>query len=162
MVTDDQAACVRRATVDDAVAIAQLNAYVQRLHIKAAPEQFAPVDLVASRKFFTDELMDGCAVVWVAEVGGRPVGYLYAVEIHRPANPFTAEQHTLYIHHLAVDPTARRRGVGSALFQAAEQHARTQQLNGLRLDSWLFNETAHAFFRSQGFQPFLARFARDL
>ena len=83
-------------------------------------------------------------IVWIAELGGRPVGYLYAVEAHRGVNPFTTEQHTLYIHHLAVDPAVRRRGVGSAMVAAAETYARAHGLSGLRLDSWLFNTGAHA------------------
>lgn len=162
MTTDDHDVRLRRGTVDDAAAVAALNAHVQRLHRQAAPEQFAPVDEVATRSFFTERLVDDDDLIWVAELGGQTVGYLYAVEVHREANPFTTEQHTLYVHHLAVDPAVRRRGVGSALFAAAEDHARTRRLSGLRLDSWLFNEAAHAFFRRRGFAPFLVRFARDL
>ncbi|WP_432511046.1 GNAT family N-acetyltransferase [Kineococcus sp. SYSU DK001] len=159
---DDHGVRLRRGTTEDAAAVTTLNAHVQRLHLQVAPGQFAPIDEVAPHDFFAERLASGDDLFWIAEMDSRTVGYLYAVEVHREANPFTTEQHTLYIHHLAVDPTLRRRGVGSALFAAAEEYATTHHLSGLRLDSWLFNEAAHAFFRRQGFEPFLARFARDL
>ncbi len=153
---------LRRATADDAETIAALNEHAQRLHVEAAPDQFRVVDSAAARAFFDTHLTDEGSIFWIAELGRQPVGYLFAVEAHRAANPFTTEQHTLYIHHLAVDPAVRRRGVGSAMFAAAETYAQTHNLSGLRLDSWLFNQAAHTFFRRLGFEPFITRFARDL
>ncbi len=160
-IADDEVR-LRRASEDHAGTVAALNEHVQRLHVEAAPDQFLPTDRAAAQDFFATQLADEGSIVWIAELSGQPVGYLYAVEMHRAANPFTTEQHTLYIHHLAVDPAARRRGVGSAMFAAAEFYATTRELSGLRLDSWLFNHEAHSFFRSLGFEPFLTRFARDL
>jgi ribosomal protein S18 acetylase RimI-like enzyme len=158
----EDGAHLRRATTDDAGTIAALNEHVQRLHVEAVPDQFVTVDRAAAETFFSTQLADEGNLVWIAELGGHPVGYLYAVEVHRGVNPFATEQHILYIHHLAVDPAVRRRGVGSAMVTAAETYARAHGLSGLRLDSWLFNEEAHAFFRGLGFEPFVTRFARDL
>lgn len=162
MTIDDHVVRLRRGTAEDATAVAALNTHVQRLHLQAAPDQFAPLDEKAAQAFFAERLTSEDDLIWIAQVDGKTMGYLYAVEAHREANPFTTEQHTLYIHHLAVDPAIRRQGVGSALFAAAEAYAATHRLSGLRLDSWLFKEAAHAFFRRQGFEPFLVRFARDL
>ncbi|WP_421735170.1 GNAT family N-acetyltransferase [Cellulomonas sp.] len=162
MTSTEDGAHLRRATTDDAGIIAALNEHVQRLHVEAVPAQFVTVDRAVAETFFSAQLADEGNIVWIAEVGGQPVGYLYAVEAHRGVNPFTTEQHTLYIHHLAVDPAVRRRGVGSAMIAAAETYARDRGLSGLRLDSWLFNAEAHAFFRGLGFEPVITRFARDL
>ncbi|ABS03737.1 GCN5-related N-acetyltransferase [Kineococcus radiotolerans SRS30216 = ATCC BAA-149] len=153
---------LRRATADDAETIAALNEHVQRLHLQAAPEQFTPIDRAAAQAFFATQLAGQDAVAWIADLSGQAVGYLYAAEAHRAANPFTIEQHTLYVHHMAVHPVARRQGVGSAMFAAAETYAWTHGLSGLRLDSWLFNEEAHVFFQRLGFEPFVTRFARNL
>ena len=159
---DDERVHLRRATADDAGTIAALNEHVHRLHVEALPAQFLTVDRTAAEAFFSAQLADEGNIVWIAELGGEPVGYLYAVEAHRGVNPFTTEQHTLYIHHLAVDPAVRRRGVGSAMIATAETYARAHGLSGLRLDSWLFKTEAHAFFRGLGFEPSITRFARDL
>jgi shikimate dehydrogenase len=161
-VTDLVQAGLRRATPADAPALADLNDHVQLLHAGARPDQFSTVDHAAAQEFFTSILADAETLAWLADHDGRPVGYLYAVEVHRAANPFPTELHTLYVHHLAVAPTARRLGVGSALLRAAEEHAQGAGLSGLRLDSWSFNSEAHAFFRLLGFEPFQTRFARDL
>ena len=162
MTSTDHHVRLRRAVLDDAAALTSLNEHVQRLHVDAALDHFAAVDPAAAQAFFTAQLAEDSTIVWIAELDGRAVGYLYAVRAHRAANPFTTEQHTLYIHHLAVDPAVRRRGVGSAMFTAAAEHARVTGLAGLRLDSWLFNEAAHAFFLSQGFEPVLTHFARGI
>ncbi|GAB3458372.1 GNAT family N-acetyltransferase [Kineococcus endophyticus] len=153
---------LRRATPDDAPALADLNAHVQRLHADAHPDQFSPVSHSAVQAFFDTALAGGPDLAWIAEIAEEPIGYLYAVEAHRDANPFTTEQHTLHVHHLAVAPTARRCGVGSSLLRAVVGHARDAGLDGLLLDSWTFNAEAHAFFRRFGFEPMQTRFALRL
>ncbi|PPK95301.1 ribosomal protein S18 acetylase RimI-like enzyme [Kineococcus xinjiangensis] len=161
MTIPEAAVRLRRATAADAAVVAALNEPVQHLHRDAAPGRFAPHDPAAVAGFFATQVA-GDGLVWIADLAGRPAGYLYAVEVHRAAGPFTADEHVLFVHHLGVDPAARRRGVGSALLAAAEDHARAHRLSGLRLDSWLFNDGAHAFFRGLGFEPVRTRFARDL
>lgn len=160
--TDVEGVVLRRAVPGDAGSLADLNAHVQRLHAYALPDQFSPVDRSAAQTFFGEALTGGSALAWIAEDPLEPVGYLYAVEVHRDANPFTTEQHTLHVHHLAVAPTARRCGVGSSLLRAASEHARDAGLDGLQLESWTFNAAAHAFFQRSGFAPFQTRFALRL
>lgn len=162
MVTDVEEVGVRRAVPGDARVLADLNVHVQRLHADAHPDQFSPEDHSAVQAFFDTALAGGPALAWIAELAEEPIGYLYAVEAHRDANPFTTEQHTLHVHHLAAAPTARRCGVGSSLLRTATEHARDAGLDGLLLDSWTFNAEAHAFFRRFGFEPMQTRFALRL
>jgi ribosomal protein S18 acetylase RimI-like enzyme len=58
-----------------------------------------------------------------------------------------------HLYRLAVLPTARRRGVASALLAAAE--ARFAHLGGRRADAMVLqsNETAHHAWRSAGYAP---------
>lgn len=155
----DHPVLVRRAEPGDAAVVTALNAHVQRLHVDAEPERFTPHDPVAVQEFFADRLSDA-GLLWLAEVGGRPVGYLYAELVLRPAGPFTAAVGAVHVHHLAVLPEARRHGAGAALLAAADAHARAHGVEELLLESWVFNEAAHAFFRRQGFVPFLVRSRR--
>jgi ribosomal protein S18 acetylase RimI-like enzyme len=59
---------------------------------------------------------DDTAAVWVAELHGRPVGYV-AVRVN-------AEDRTGEIEMLAVDPLVQRQGIGTALTRFAVQRLR--------------------------------------
>lgn len=57
----------------------------------------------------------------------------------------------LYIGKLAVHPRAQRRGLGHALIEAAEAHARALTLPRLRLDTRIELTENHAAFARMGF-----------
>ena len=81
-------------------------------------------------------------------------------EVHRPDNAINHGMNFLYIHHVATSEQFRRMGVGSALFARADQLARERDLADLRLNTGFFNESAQAFFASQGSQTFELRMLR--
>ncbi len=63
------------------------------------------------------------------------------------------EVHTaLCIHRLAVEPTARRRGVAAALLAFAADFALSQGLTSLRVDSFSQNYRAVSLYEQSGFQ----------
>ncbi|PQZ47964.1 MULTISPECIES: N-acetyltransferase [unclassified Microbacterium] len=68
----------------------------------------------------------------------------------------------LYVHHIAVDPALRRRRIGQELMDAAVAIGRAENVDAMRLDSWSFNSSAHAFFESEGFTPLNVVFERKL
>jgi hypothetical protein len=95
---------IRRATIADARHVAQLNATVQALHAQARPEIFkSPVvddDLV---NWFGVLLEKPDNHIFIAEFEGESVGYLLAMVIHRPENPFTYAMDYLLIDQLSVN-----------------------------------------------------------
>ena len=105
-----------------------LNAWIDatpwmpRVHSPEAVERFVREVVFAMRR------------VWVAEDGGRPVGFL-ALDIE---NTITA---------LYVTEEARGRGVGAALLERAKGEER-------RLELWTFqpNAGARRFYARQGFR----------
>lgn len=64
-----------------------------------------------------DACLNGAASVWVAEVGGRPVGFV-AVTVDD-------KDGTGEIYMVAVDPAHQRRGIGMALTNQALDHLRS-------------------------------------
>lgn len=96
------------------------------------------------------------------QTGPAVLGYAYAQLLTRPQNAFQRASTSVYVHQLAVDRTARKRGIGSALLEAVSARARGLGAEAVRLDSWAFNADAHAVFRAQGFQTSRVVFERDV
>jgi GNAT superfamily N-acetyltransferase len=153
---------VRRADDRDIPALDALNAVVQGLHADALPALFKQPLPGGTTAFFTDALRRDGVVVFVAEIDEVLVGYLFAEETHRLAGAFTHDSHVLYIHHVSVEDSHRRIGVGRALFAAAEDWARMRDLTDLRLDHWAFNDRAHDFFGGLGFEVDNVRMSRPV
>lgn len=154
---------IRRATVADAQHLAQLSATVQALHAQSRPEMFkSPV--------INDDLMNWFAVllekpdnhIFIAESEGEAVGYLLAMVIRRPENPFTYATDFLLIDQVSVNTEHQRQGCGKKLLESAYQLARAENLTRIVLGVWNFNIHAIEFYKDQGFRCFEERMERDL
>jgi ribosomal protein S18 acetylase RimI-like enzyme len=107
---------IRSARVEDAAALSQLVAisfepYIDRIGARPGPMSTDYEQLIPT------------GTVWVAEHGGETVGTIV----------LTAHPDHLLLDNLAVSPTARRLGIGSALLDFAAEHARSVGLGELRL-----------------------------
>jgi shikimate dehydrogenase len=143
---------VRRARQDDAARISALNGYVQRLHADVLPDYFKQPSATTFPADYVLELMARPdTVMFVAELAGRVVGYLYAdvAPAMETSSTYTFER--FYIHHIAVSPDVQGHGCGTALMNAAKQEARRRAIPRLALATWDFNRRAQRFFESQGF-----------
>ena len=96
--------------------------------------------------FFTDDSPPRAHLV--AELDGGLAGYIRL----KPVTPLRENAHVLGIVGLAVGPGDRRRGVGSALLAAAEQHARVRGARKLSLRVLGTNETAMRLYERHGFR----------
>ncbi|MGM7678886.1 GNAT family N-acetyltransferase [Microbacterium sp. A94] len=113
------------------------------------------------RAFLAEQLANG-AILLISELDGAAAGYLLAEISARPANPFRHASKSLYVHHIAVDPALQRRRIGQELIDAAVAIGRAESVDAMRLDSWSFNTSAHAFFEAEGFTPLNVVFERKL
>jgi ribosomal protein S18 acetylase RimI-like enzyme len=103
--------------------------------------------------------------VLVAELDGKPVGYIMA---HLAAVPHRHHLRTRrpnlegYVGEVLVDKRARRRGVGSALFQEAERRLLALGCDNLQLGVTAENTAARRFYRGVGFREFGLRLRTDI
>lgn len=115
-----------------------------------------------SEEFVSNRLknIDGSReAVFAAEIDGTAVGYIHA-EIYN----------TLYfasminILGLAVSRDHRRQGVGRALITCAENWAKEQGINIVRLNSGGSRKEAHEFYRAMGYdnEKMQVRFLKNL
>ena len=89
----------------------------------------------------THRLIEGETIV--AEEDGRAVGFVLMNVMER----------ILYIANISVDPPFSGQGIGAALVEAAERHARSHGLTALALATFRTPRWNGPWFRQLGFQP---------
>jgi ribosomal protein S18 acetylase RimI-like enzyme len=145
---------IRPAVDIDIPALVALNAGVQALHATLSPEVFKPaVDPVELADFLRGMLDQPAHRLLLAEVDGAAAGYGWAEVQERPETPFALARRRLYLHHLAVGPAFRRRGIAGALLAHLEAEALALGLESVVLDAWATNDAAQAFFAAAGYAP---------
>lgn len=84
---------------------------------------------------------------FLAEIEGKPLGYIHAVHsIRLTSGPF------LEIVGLVVSEKYRRSGIGRALVEFVEKN-RSADKNNIRVRCNVKRKEAHAFYRSLRFEP---------
>lgn len=112
--------------------------------------------LVPADHSYVDELRDvhgraAHATLLVAEDGGAVVG---TVTVARPGTAFAeiAEPHEAELRMVAVDPSARRRGVGEALVRAGLDVATAAGAQSVALTTLDTMHSAHRLYERLGFR----------
>jgi ribosomal protein S18 acetylase RimI-like enzyme len=146
---------ILQAKIEHAGEIARLNDAVQKMHAEHHPDVFKyPTDTAETESFFRDRISADDNFIFVAEIDGKAVGYIWCTIDLKKENVFKYGQKRVYIHQLSVAPEHRRQGVGRELMLAVSGLARKKGIGKFALDSWEFNKEAHAFFEQLGFSRF--------
>lgn len=155
---------IRKAASDDIPSIVSLNNTVQRMHAEAYPHIFKfPTDPTDMGRFFSEHTDKENNIVLLAiDESGNAVGYVWAEANYVPENPLMFERRIMYIHQIAVSPACRNLGIGRALIHRIEEYAKELQMQWITLDSWMFNQEAHAFFEKIGFTKYNIKFWKNL
>lgn len=96
------------------------------------------------KRLFADPRL---GAAWLAEVNGKPAGYLLAVYVFSVEHPgLTAE-----IDEFFVLPSCRGQGAGSQLLQAAEAGFVRMKCTNVSLQLGRGNEAARRFYRRHGY-----------
>lgn len=155
---------VRRAVHADLPRIVELFAQVDELHREALPWLFRKLDEPRSREVLESFITaPGCATFVATDAVESPaVGVLVVLLREASKAPIVRPAHVAEIDSLAVEVTARRRGVGRRLVQAALAWARDVQAERTELGVYEFNEQARLFWESMGFTTVFRRMAKKL
>jgi ribosomal protein S18 acetylase RimI-like enzyme len=151
---DNSGMSIRPASDADKEAIFAL---APRLAEGVAPWRDQNEARAAGRRWLADSLAAaaGDGTVFVAADGNAIAGVISV----RPSRHFTGERDA-YIGELAVAEHAARRGIGSALVEAAEGWAREHGLVNLTLHTGALNTGARAFYAALGFAEEEVRLTR--
>ena len=143
---------IRRAKYGDMPKINDLLCQVLNVHHEGRPDIFKS----GAKKYTDDELKeiisDDTRPIFVAEIDNDVVGYAFCVFIRHENNNILTDIKTLYIDDLCVDASARRLGVGTALFDYVKDYAREIGCYNLTLNVWACNPGAMAFYEKLGME----------
>jgi ribosomal protein S18 acetylase RimI-like enzyme len=135
---------IRRATRDDAEPLARLfDAY--RVFYGQ------PTDLTAARAFLDERLDRDESVIFLAEdEDGRLCGFVQLYPAFSSVS--TPPGRFWLLNDLYVEEQMRRHGIGRALMERAERHARETGAVGLTLSTAIDNLRAHRLYESVGYR----------
>ena len=144
---------IRRAENRDMNAILDLLSQVLEIHAVIRPDLFRS----GTRKYTGEELeeifRDNSRPVFVAEDGGRVMGYCFCeIQEIKDSNNLR-ESRSLFIDDLCVDEHCRSQRVGTMLYDYAADYARSIGCYDIILYLWEGNDTAKRFYEAKGFKP---------
>lgn len=138
---------IRRATADDAAIMAQLR---DEMATEMRPDDpHDPTFRERLRQYWAEMLPDERVIAWLAEEEGAVVGMTALLLHHHPPRPF-GERRRGYVTSVYVVPAYRRRGIGQALMEAAQEYGREHGLQRLELRT---SEQGRSLYAALGFEP---------
>jgi ribosomal protein S18 acetylase RimI-like enzyme len=154
---------VRRAERDDLQVLGRLGASLMRAHHGYDPQRFMAPGThpeAGYARFLGSQLDRPDVAIFVAEDQEEVVGYVYAgIE---PISWKELRDECGYVHDLVVDDTHRRRGLGTALMQAALAWMTERGLPRVVLWTAQPNETAQRLFDRLGFRRTMIEMTKEL
>jgi ribosomal protein S18 acetylase RimI-like enzyme len=128
---------IRPAEMRDQDALTRIEGETWSLHV--SPSAYTP------RPFFNNARPEE---VLVGVLDGEVAGFICL----RPATPLASNAHVLMIAGLGVTPSMQRRGVASALLEAAETYASERKIERLTLRVLAVNNEARALYERCGYE----------
>jgi diamine N-acetyltransferase len=146
---------IREATIEDTELLAELNKDVQLVHANGMPHLFKrpsdSPDLVSEMKVAIEQKG---YFAFIASIDKLPAGYVLAEHFRKDETVRHNAHDMIYVHHISVRPMYQRKGVGSALLDAAKAHGKSIGVELFALDVWSFNSDAKEFFQNYGLANF--------
>ena len=142
---------IRKATVDDIPAIAELYREQFREMAKLIPDFIKEGD--QSVEFLEKTISSDDSDILVYEDNGNVVGFILLQAKERPDFDFMLPGKYCYIMDIIVTEAHRNKGFGAALMNAAKNWAKEQNCSFLNLDVLVNNTGAIKVYEKLGFVP---------
>lgn len=153
---------VRSATAGDKSHLGRMGAKLMRTHYEFDRQRFMTPPPDADKGyggFLSSQLDEADAIVLVAELGNRVVGYIYAQL--EPRNWKELRDAAGFIHDVYVDESARGAGVATALVEAGVQWLRSRGAPRVLLWTAAPNAAAQRLFERLGFRRTMIEMTKE-
>lgn len=144
---------IRRAEKGDMAGINELLRQVLTVHHNGRPDLFKS----DSKKYTDEELAelidDDGRPVFVADEGGKVLGYAFCVFKQYVNDNILTDIKTLYIDDLCVDEACRGQHIGRSLYEFVLAFAKEQGCYNVTLNVWECNTGAKRFYEKCGLVP---------
>ncbi|MEO8360314.1 MAG: GNAT family N-acetyltransferase [Vicinamibacteria bacterium] len=154
---------IRPATENDAEVLGRLGALLVQQHHSFDERRFlAPTPRTAEHyaSFLATQMSEADAIIMVAEVDGRVIGYAYGtIEGH---DWISLRGPAALLHDLLVDPNERNRAVGKTLLNAMIDAFTSRGVPRVVLGTAERNIGAQRFFERAMFRRTMVEMTREL
>lgn len=145
---------VRMASEKDIGRIHELLSQVAMVHHRGRPDLFKS----GQRKYTDDQLKeilkDKSRPIFAAvDEDDRLLGYAFCIFQQHLNDNILTDIKTLYIDDLCVDESLRGSHIGTAIYGAVLDYARSQRCYNVTLNVWSCNESAMKFYQARGLKP---------
>lgn len=159
--TRAEAATLRHARADDVDALVELWLELTDFHVALDSYYTRKPDATElMRDHFAKKIEVENAVVIIAEIDGKVVGYLMAEPSTRP--PVFQGNSALTISDTCVKSDHRRLGIGKAMVDELISIARNQNIDRVEVGYSARNDVSIAFWEKIGFKPFSVKASMEL
>ncbi|MCM1569495.1 MAG: GNAT family N-acetyltransferase [Roseburia sp.] len=141
---------IRRAEKKDLEQINELLYQVDMVHHKGRPDLFK-----LGKKYTDEELLriiedDETPILTAVDEEDRVLGYAFCIFKQYLNDNILTDIKTLYIDDLCVYEHLRGQHIGSRLYEAVLEFARSQHCYNVTLNVWALNESAMHFYEKCG------------
>lgn len=144
---------IRPAKITDIDRLSDLLYIVHNIHAEGRPDIFT----IGKQKYTKEDLVsvieNNNTPVWVAEVDGVVVGYLFGIYEEIKDHQSLVNRKTLYIDDICVDDKYRGMKIGTNLYEYVKTIARENGCYDITLNVWNLNPGAMKFYEKLGLIP---------
>jgi GNAT superfamily N-acetyltransferase len=141
---------IRNAVLQDLETLKKINLSSFEANVEFDPHiDMAWVYSAHATDYFTDAVTKPDHLALISEIDGVAVGFI----LLEPKHISYRKVKTIEIGIIAVVPSFRSRGIGATLIDAAKKWARENGYDTLFVNSYIRNDRALEFYKSQGFIP---------
>jgi len=142
---------VRRAKKEDINILIKLLEEVNIIHANARPDIFNVATKYTDLEL-EEKLKNEPILVYEDETSKEVLGYIFGL-IQDKSNHIIKPNKTFFIDDFCVASNARGKHVGTKLYEACKEYARSLGCKRITLNVWSFNENAYKFYLKCGLKP---------
>lgn len=150
---------IRKAIISDTEALLPLyqGSLVHMANLQPRQYREVPQDIAFVQKGIVDENAD----ILVAEENGEIIGLASVFYEELSSKPYRVALNFVELDTLFVSEYHRRKGVGTALFRAAQQWAKERDAQSLQLITLGENTYARQFYERMGMQELIVKYIKE-
>ncbi|MDE6584862.1 MAG: GNAT family N-acetyltransferase [Anaeroplasmataceae bacterium] len=142
---------IRDLKLEDFDEVNTLFMQLHNLFVEQRPDLYRKIEKPTTSKAwdFEASLFDTSKIMLGAEMDGKIVGF-GIIQIRQTESKLQTPRIFAYFENIAVDEQYRRKGIGTALYQAGVNRAKALGATSMELKVWNFNAGAISFYHSLG------------
>ena len=147
---------LRTATTNDIDSLVELWWESAHYHQELEPRfQYTSDATKATREFMSKQMQSKDSCFWVAQLDDDIVGYVEAMVIEKP--PIHAKRRIGHLGSIHLKSDARRKGIGSKLWNLARDWFVTKEIDTINLQVATQNPLALEFWKRLNFREIMVR-----